>query len=125
MQKKQIQDTIDSLKDAFYSRIFLVVENFAWSENKTVNQQFVKDAAMQIHSNGKQCGIMSHYLSWSSIIGDNFYDVSLCDLIFTQNDWNPSFDSYVKFGKWDHPTLKQYELFNFTCNVSVNLDYFQ
>ena len=123
--KKQIQDAVDSLKDAFYSRIFLMVENFAWSDNKMDNQQFISDAVWQIKSNGKQCGIMTHYISWENIAGEDFDEVAFCDLIFTQNDWNPSFQSYIKFGGWDHPTLKQFELFNTTCNVSVNLDFYQ
>ena len=117
--------------DAFWSalggkfdKVWLDIEVYHWSSDKTSNREFITSLADRLASKGAKIGIYTSLYNWSSIVGEDWKDMSKYHLWYAHYDGNPSFSDFQAFGGWSKPSIKQYNGGTDLCSASVDLDWY-
>ncbi len=122
--RKQVQDTILHLGKAPYVKLWLDIEERAWTKDKSFNQQFVTELLDEMKKCGKPTGVYASLYQWDQIVGKDWEGAKDHLLWYPRWDHNANFDDFKPFGGWTKPYAKQYEPNGNICGMpGTDLDY--
>lgn len=117
-------DELWSALGGHFGTVWLDIETFHWSSDKSRNQAFISTLASTLKAKGARVGIYTNYYNWESIVGLDWSDMKEHPLWYAHYDDDASFKDFERFGGWDSPAMKQYAGSTDVCGASVDLNYY-
>jgi len=135
---EQFNDMISMLTTAgaTWSNIWFDIEDTLpdggvyWSNtNVTANQVFYQELVSTCAASGYKCGVYSNSNFWTLIFGSISYNTPdgvgasnpLWYVGYTGNE--ASYLSYIQFGQWITPSMKQFNGTAYICGFEIDLDW--
>ena len=120
---KQIDDMITGLQGCPYSRIFLDIEEWAWT-TKDANREFITILIDTLIQKTGRCDIYTNKYEWNIIVGSDFTYGSKCSLWYPHWDNMQTFNDFISFSGWTSSVMKQYSALNDICGYKTDLDFY-
>jgi len=121
--KKQVQDTIEHLKNEQYGVIWVDVEEYQWGKDKAANRKFLEEMFDELDKTNKKVGIYTNWHEWDVIVGNDWTRAAKYYLWYPHWDKDPSFKDFRQFGGWTKPYRKQLTCDTYFCNEKFLQDY--
>jgi len=122
--RQQVIDALKNLEGIDVGMVWLDVEEYAWTKNKTYNQEFVLAQLDQVTKGGRKVGVYTNWHEWDVTVGREWDGASAHPLWFAYWDHDPSFNNFRQFGGWKKPDAKQYESEGKVCGLTgLDLDF--
>uniref|UniRef100_A0A914E091 Lysozyme n=1 Tax=Acrobeloides nanus TaxID=290746 RepID=A0A914E091_9BILA len=117
------QQVIDAVQaEGMFDILWIDVEPFGWSTDKTYNQQFITLMVNQAKALGKNVGIYTQPSSWDKIVGLDFTTLSNLPLWWAEGKNNTNFS---EFSGWTSPYIQQNKVNQTTsCGITFYEDYY-
>ena len=106
---KQIKALLEAVKSHFIPLIFVHVEEEGWSNNVTMNSEFLKPIIDFIRSmSSRRIGILTDQKAWEKVMGKTCTQFKDVLLWYDSNDKKPDMHDFKPFGGWTKPAAKRY-----------------